>query len=81
MIFDETKFLDDAINSGCFREYRILITERLYCILNGIHSIPLCKVCGKSLKNFKVDRATIVHYAVCSQSCSNANEDAIAKRV
>lgn len=81
MILNETQFLDDAIANGICKQHDILITERLYCILNGIHEIPFCKVCGKLLKNFKVERTSIVHYQVCSLKCSNADVDKITKRV
>ena len=80
-IIDATKFLDEAIQTGICNQHEILITERLYCILNGIHSIPKCKVCDKPLKNFRINRSNVLHYDCCSVKCKGNDPDNIEKRV
>ena len=81
MIFNATKFLDDAIANEICTSHMIRICERLYCILNGIHEILLCKVCGKPLKNFEITHTASLHYDCCSRKCKANDPDNINKRV
>lgn len=80
-IIQATYFLDESIKYGICVSHEILIVERLYCILNGIHSIPYCKMCKKPLKNFKIERSAVIHYDCCSQACKANDPNAIEKRV
>lgn len=80
-IVNATSFLDRAVQNGICNYHSILMTERLYCILNGIHDIPNCKVCGKKLKNFIINRTNICHYDCCSVKCKGNDPDNINKRL
>lgn len=80
-IVNATRFLDEAIENGVCNQHVVLMTERLYCILNGIHEIPKCKVCDKELKNFAIGRTSECHYDCCSAKCKANDPDSISKRV
>ena len=78
-IVNATSFLDEAISQGICKHHKILINERLYCILNGIHEIPKCRVCGNVLKNFMINRTSEIHRPVCSFKCSCHDQVKIEK--
>ena len=80
-IVNATSFLDEAIFQKACKNHEILINERIYCILNGIHEIPKCRVCGKALKNFMVNRTSEIHRLVCSFKCSCHDQIKIEKQV
>lgn len=76
-----TRFIDDSLTSGKIKSHMIRMNERLYCILNGIHEIPKCKVCHKTLRNFIVNRTNDFHYDCCSVKCKANDPANISKRV
>lgn len=74
-ILERTKFLD-GFEDGVERTFR----ERIFCILNGIYDLPLCRTCGKAHVKFVVKNGKEYYSAVCSGACSNKDPDSINAR-
>lgn len=59
-LYQETKNLPNDIDNN----------ERLYCCLNNIKEIPLCPICGKPRKFYKLSKG---YFATCGdKSCKSA---------
>ena len=59
-ILNKTQFLNNDVK----------FNERIYCILNGITTHPICPVCGKSVKFLSSSKGYKKH---CSCKCSNSD--------
>lgn len=62
--------LDIVLRETVFLPLSAPLRERLYCLLNGLVSQPLCKICHKSVK-FDLKKYRVY----CSLKCSNNDED------
>lgn len=80
-IVAKTKFIDEAIQKNILNDHLIQASERIYCILNDITTIPSCPKCGKPLKNFTVKKRTDTHYEFCSRECAITADTTVQLRV
>ena len=73
-ILSETSFLNAD------HKHKRSLSERIFCILHDIHTLPLCDTCKKEYVAF-VKKNRIGYYSnTCSITCANKNKANILKR-
>jgi DNA-binding CsgD family transcriptional regulator len=64
---------DEITSKTSFLDENSYLSERIYCILNDVQSIILCKTCNTTPVRFK--KFSKGYYSFCTLSCSSSNKE------